>query len=145
MRTRSTGILLTLMTSTFIWVACGTQDNKQVEAEAFEEYVVLDLELLDREPAFRGGMEELSDYLARAVVYPVAARELKVEGTVVVGFSVDRKGNVKDVALDESVEPSLDQEALRVVREMPSWTPGVINGGPVTVRLAVPIVFEMEN
>ncbi|MCK6691158.1 MAG: energy transducer TonB [Thermoanaerobaculia bacterium] len=59
-------------------------------------------------------------------------------------FVVDRHGKVSDVRIEESVSPEIDKETLRVIRKMPRWEPGRINGIPIRVRYTIPVLFRLE-
>ena len=96
-------------------------------------------------PSFPGGMGALNKYLHDNVHYPVVAQENGVQGRVTISFVVEKDGSVTDVKVAKSVDPSLDKEALRVVRGMPRWTPGKQNGATVRVKYNVPVVFRLQN
>lgn len=83
-------------------------------------------------------------YINEHINYPVVAAENGVQGRVVVGFTVNRDGSIVDVNILKSVDPSLDKEAMRVVRTMPNWTPGRQNGQTVRVKYNVPVNFRLQ-
>ena len=83
-------------------------------------------------------------YLSDNVKYPVVAQENGVQGRVVVSFVVEKDGHITDVKVVRSVDPSLDKEAARVVRSMPSWIPGKQNGSAVRVKYNVPVSFRLQ-
>ncbi len=95
-------------------------------------------------PAFPGGTSALMSYLGKNTKYPVVAQENGIEGRVVIGFVVERDGSITDVRILRAADPSLDKEALRVVRNMPRWLPGKQNGQAVRVRFNVPVVFRLN-
>lgn len=95
-------------------------------------------------PEFPGGERALLNYLARNVKYPLIAQENGIEGRVFVSFVVDEEGNVFDVSIVRGVDTSLDNEALRVVRGMPKWSPGMQAGKAVKVGYNVPINFDLR-
>ena len=66
-----------------------------------------------------------------------------IQGRVTVSFIVEKDGRVSNVRLLRSVQPSLDKEAIRVVKSMPKWTPGKQNGKPVRVRFNLPVMFKL--
>ncbi len=108
-----------------------------------EENKVFDI--VEEMPSFPGGMGALNKYLHDNVHYPVVAQENGVQGRVTISFVVEKDGSVTDVKVAKSVDPSLDKEALRVVRGMPRWTPGKQNGATVRVKYNVPVVFRLQN
>ena len=86
----------------------------------------------------------MNQYLITHVTYPAAARDAGAEGTVMVEFVVEKDGSVSNVKTVLSVYPVLDEEAMRVVRELPKWTPGEVNGNKVRVYYNIPIRFQLE-
>lgn len=108
-----------------------------------EENKVFDI--VEEMPSFPGGMGALNKYLHDNVHYPVVAQENGVQGRVTISFVVEKDGSVTDVKVAKSVDPSLDKEALRVVRGMPRWTPGKQNGATVRVKYNVPVNFRLQN
>lgn len=98
----------------------------------------------EAQPEFPGGSDALMTYLARSVRYPVDAMENGIQGKVIVSFVVKTDGSLTDVKVARSVHPSLDAEAVRVVKAMPKWKPGIQNGKPVNVHFMVPVIFRMR-
>lgn len=98
-------------------------------------------------PAFPGGQRGLDNYITKNVNYPQQAIDDDVSGTVHVSFVVDEQGHVtKARVLDAAnIGDGLDQEALRVVRNMPSWMPGKVRGKKVKTRMELPISFLLES
>ena len=99
-------------------------------------------DLVDEMPSFPGGPAELMKWLSSHIQYPAIARESCIQGTVIVAFIVEPDGSVSNAKLVRSVDPYIDQEALRVVRQMPKWNPGKRAGIPVRVRYCLPIKFK---
>lgn len=98
---------------------------------------------VDQQPEFPGGSAALMEYLIGNVKYPKAAREAKVEGTVYVAFTITSAGKVTDVGVKRGVRTDLDEESLRVVRAMPDWKPGTVDGKAVNTSLTLPISFRL--
>ena len=92
---------------------------------------------------FKGGQEALVDYLLQNTRYPAEAMELEQTGEVIVEFVVERNGMITNARVIKSVAPSLDQEALRVVTNMPNWEPGTKNGLRMRSQLTIPINFKV--
>lgn len=84
-----------------------------------------DFRVVEQLPEFPGGMEAFVQWLTTNLKYPRAARDRKTEGKVVVSFIINRDGSIADVKVAKAVDPLLDREALRVVRMMPKWKPGL--------------------
>lgn len=101
------------------------------------------LTIAEQLPEFPGGMVEFMKWLTRNLRYPFQAQEQKIEGQVVVSFIVNKDGTVADVKLEKRAHPLLDREALRVVRMMPPWKPGISNQKPCRSMVAVPVVFKL--
>ena len=107
-----------------------------------EENKVLDV--VEQMPSFPGGMSALMNYLNNNIKYPVIAEENGIQGRVIVQFIVGKDGHISDVKVAKSVDPSLDKEAVRVVKAMPKWIPGKQNGQAVTVRYTLPVTFRLQ-
>lgn len=89
------------------------------------------------------GSSGLFEFLSNSFVYPPVAEEMGQQGQVIVTFVVERDGSITDVQVKKSVEPSLDKEAIRVVKSMPRWIPGKYKGKPIRVKHKVPITFRL--
>ncbi|MDO7847853.1 energy transducer TonB [Hymenobacter sp. M29] len=103
------------------------------------------LSFADEMPAFPGGDGAMHQYLAKKIVYPTAANQQNLSGTVYVRFVVDEQGRVRDAEVAKGCGHGFDEEALRVVRLMPWWTPGRVAGRPVRVQRTLPIVFRLSR
>lgn len=130
----------------------GTPDlNKQVMRESIisdkpaptdeKVYVVT---MVEMKPEFPGGESEMYNWLAEHMVYPAQAVEDGAQGRVVVTFIISKEGNIEDAKVVRSRHPALDAEALRLVKAMPRWTPGKMNGVPVRVSYTLPITFKLN-
>lgn len=100
--------------------------------------------VVEQMPMYPGGDVALMGYLRDNIHYPTVAAENGVQGRVVVGFVVERDGSITDVKILRGVDPSLDREAMRVVKNMPKWTPGKQNGSAVRVKYQVPVSFRLQ-
>ncbi len=101
--------------------------------------------IFDVAPEFPGGMEGVQTYLKMTVRYPETARKANVEGRVQVKFDVDENGAVNGIKVVNPVNPSLDSEAVRVVKGMPNWKPATLNNKNVKVSMVLPIVFALSD
>ena len=99
---------------------------------------------VEQMPMYPGGEAALLGYLRDNIHYPTVAAENGVQGRVVVGFVVERDGSITDVKILRGVDPSLDREAMRVVKSMPRWNPGKQNGSAVRVKYQVPVSFRLQ-
>lgn len=110
-------------------------------AEQAEESI--QFRIVEQYPEFPGGMTEYMKWLTRNLRYPDIARSQKIQGKVVVQFIVNQDGTIADAKVVKSVNPHLDREAMRVIRMMPSWKPGIQDNKPCKTMVAVPIVFKL--
>lgn len=101
-------------------------------------------DVVEQMPSFPGGISGLRTYLNQNIRYPAEAQDNCVQGRVVVSFVVEKDGHISDVTVVRSVDPLLDKEAVRVIRNMPRWTPGKQGGELVKVRYNVPVSFRLN-
>jgi protein TonB len=95
-------------------------------------------------PDFPGGEGARLKFLGENVKYPPLARESNIEGTVYIQFVVERNGKITNIQLKKGIGGGCDEEALRVVRKMPSWSPGRQNGQTTRVQFIMPIKFTLQ-
>jgi protein TonB len=107
-----------------------------------EETKVFDV--VEQMPEFPGGQAALMKWLSDNIKYPAVAEENGIQGRVVCTFVVERDGSVTDVQVARSIDPSLDKEAIRVLKKMPKWIPGRQNGSAVRVKYTVPVTFKLQ-
>lgn len=86
----------------------------------------------------------MNNYIVKKVKYPAKAKQKGIQGRVYVGFTIEKDGSVADVSTLRGVDPLLDQEAERVIRSMPKWSPGTQDGKPVRVVFTIPINFTLK-
>ena len=101
-------------------------------------------EIVEQMPEYPGGLTALMNYLRENIHYPAAAQSAGIEGRVIVSFIVEPNGSVSNVEVVRGVDSNLDQEALRVVRQMPKWKPGKQEGSTVRVKFHLPIKFMLK-
>ena len=101
-------------------------------------------DVVEQMPAFPGGPSALFEYLSKSIKYPRKAEENGVQGRVIVSFVVERDGSITNVGVVKSVEPSLDKEAVRVIKSMPKWIPGKQKGNAVRVKYTTPVTFRLQ-
>lgn len=115
-------------------------DTKEKDVEEDKIFVVV-----SEMPEFPGGNRALAKYLGDNVKYPAVAAETGVKGKVIISFVVNKDGSICDVTILRSVDPALDQEAIRVVSSMPKWKPGKQGDKTVRVSYRVPINFQLSE
>ncbi|MDR2475881.1 MAG: energy transducer TonB [Bacteroidales bacterium] len=98
----------------------------------------------DRMAEFPGGIAALRAYVYKNVIYPADAMQQGIAGTVLCTFIITETGTITDVMLLKGVTPEMDNEALRVIRQMPRWKPCVKNGYYAPVRYVMPVVFRLH-
>ena len=91
-------------------------------------------------PEFNG---DVFTYLSKSLKYPIIPQENGVQGKVICQFVVNRDGSITDIEVVRGVDKYLDAEAVRVIKTMPAWKPGKMNGKPVRVKFTLPVVFRL--
>ena len=99
----------------------------------------------EHKPMFGENDGAIFKYLANNLKYPILAKESGIQGTVHLKFVVGKNGKVRDIEVVKGVNKLLDNEAIRVVKEMPKWKPGLQNGKPVSVFYSLPIKFTIRS
>ncbi|UZR96569.1 energy transducer TonB [Chondrinema litorale] len=124
----------------------GMYDESSLELEAESDHLsdeqttVLDYE--KAQPIV--GFDSLYSYFASAINYPDSLRPQQVYGKVVVEFVINKSGKAEQVKVLESLHPDLDKEAVRVVKQMPNWTPTKVYGEPIASKMSIPITFQLK-
>jgi periplasmic protein TonB len=96
-------------------------------------------------PKFPGGDEALYKFLGSNIHYPTEAKEAGISGTVYLTFVVEKNGSITNIAVLRPVEGGCSEEAVRVVKSMPAWSPGKHNGIPVRFQYNLPVKFTLMN
>jgi len=117
-----------------------TEDKTYEEPENGEVYTVV-----DEMPMFPEGEKALLSYIRNNLKYPDVAIANNTEGLVVARFTVSKTGNISDVEILRSVSPECDEEAIRVIKNMPQWQPGKQKGEPVAVYYTLPIGYKLQK
>ena len=116
-----------------------------VEAPVEEDEEEVVFVVVETMPEFPGGQQALFKYLSENVKYPVIAQENGIQGRVICQFVVNKDGAIVDVEVVRSGgDPSLDKEAVRVIKSMPKWNPGKQRGKAVRVKYTVPVNFRLQ-
>ena len=93
------------------------------------------------QPEFPGGTKGLADYLSKNIKYPRNSRTASIRGKVIVYFNVEKDGEISNVKINKGVNLVLNNEAKRVVENMPNWKPGLRDGNVIASEVNIPIVF----
>lgn len=115
----------------------GIQEVKKPEKEEVFKAV-------EQMPQFPGGDAELMKWLSKNIQYPAIAQENNVQGRVIVQFVVTKTGSIGEVKIVKSVDRDLDNEAKRLVKKLPKFIPGKMNGQPVNVWYTLPVNFKLQ-
>lgn len=95
-------------------------------------------------PEFPGGMKALLGFLGKNITYPKESQEKGEQGRVVCRFVIAKDGTITDVEVVRGVSEALDNEAIRVIKAMPKWEPGMDKGKPVAVKYTLPVQFKLQ-
>ena len=130
--------------------------NAEVEQnEVIEDYVPVEVEeeevveqeifkIVEEMPSYPGGEQKLMEYVAKNIKYPQIARETGIQGRVYVNFVVEPDGSVSNVSVLRGIGGGCDEEAMRVVKNMPKWKPGKQRGKAVRVQYMLPVNFKLQ-
>ena len=100
---------------------------------------------VEQMPEFPGGMEAMINFIQTNIKYPKDAIKQEVGGRVMVMFVIETDGSLSNVRVARKVFPSLDAEAVRVIKIMPKWKPGKEKGKVVRVNYTMPVVFSIKK
>ena len=99
--------------------------------------------IVENIPEFKGGGSEMDKFISKNLKYPKIAEEARITGTVYISFVVDENGSLSDVKAIRGLGGGLTEEAIRVIKLMPAWTPGKQNGRAVRVQFTLPVRFVL--
>ena len=111
-------------------------------ATSYEDTVY---QIVEQMPQYTGGEEAMMKYVAENIKYPQAAKDKNISGRVFVGFVIEKDGSVSNVKVVRGIGGGCDEEAARVIKEMPKWKPGMQKGKPVRVNYMMPIFFKLDD
>jgi periplasmic protein TonB len=100
-------------------------------------------DVVETQPNPPGGMSGWNKYLSDNLKYPTQARRMGVEGTVIVVFVINTDGSIQDVEVLRGIGGGCDEEAVKIVKAAPKWSPGKQRGKPVRTRMRLPIRFKL--
>ncbi len=141
-------LVFSLMCALFGW----SQSDLKAEtvaneyAAGFEEEKAEEIFMnVEKQPEFPGGVDALGRYLSNNMRYPIDAAQNGIQGRVICQITVLRDGSVSDVKVIRGVHPSLDDEAIRLISNMPKWKPGEQRGRAVNCRYMIPVMFRFMD
>ncbi len=99
----------------------------------------------DKEAEFPNGEVAFSNYLKQNLIYPNEEKINGVTGTVYIAFTINELGNIEDVKIIRGLKgfPNIDNEALRLIKNMPKWSPSIKNGKPIKTSFSFPVKFTL--
>lgn len=95
-------------------------------------------------PEFPGGINALKSFIAKNIKYPTVAKENGTQGTVYLRIEVKKTGEIGKIELQRGVDPLLNKEAIRVIKTLPKFKPGELNGKKVNVWYSIPVTFKLN-
>lgn len=120
------------------------EENESLSLEKISEETQI-FTVVEEMPTFQGGdINKFRDWVQKNVKYPDVAKENGIQGKVFVKFIVDKQGSVKDVIILRGVDPSLDNEAMKVVKSSPQWGSGKQRGAEVPVEMRITVNFQLQ-
>lgn len=102
-------------------------------------------QIVEQMPQYTGGEEAMMKYVSENIKYPQAAKDKNIAGRVFVSFVIEKDGSVNEVKVMRGIGGGCDEEAVRVIKEMPKWKPGMQKGKPVRVNYMMPIFFKLDD
>ncbi|MCH2229929.1 MAG: energy transducer TonB [Crocinitomicaceae bacterium] len=127
-------VIIVFAFSSFVFAQQGSTVVE--EQEVCHDYISLD-------PEFSGGETAMMLYITNNFEYPQSAMDNVEQGKVYVQFVIEKDGSITDVKVLRGVSEAIDNEALRLIKEMPKWKPGEVDGNKVPIRLIIPIIFKL--
>ena len=103
--------------------------------------LIIDFVKVEKMPVFK---DDLPTFLGKNLKYPRVAADTGIHGRVICEFIINKDGSVSDIKVLKSIDPSLDEEAVRVIGLMPAWEPGIQQGKPVRVKYRIPVTFRLK-
>ena len=133
-----------LIVMSLMATCCLTTELAQKTVVSQKDQKETPFNVVEDKPAFPGGMEAMIQFFSTNIQYPADAKKQKIDGRVLVNFVIEKDGSITDVKVMKPGFPSLDAEAVRVVKMMPKWKPGYQKGQAVRVLFALPISFNLK-
>ena len=132
----------TLSTDKFKLNIQTTEDNP---IQVLKNYNDTIYQVVEQMPQYPGGEQALMKYAADNIKYPQEAKDKNISGRVFVSFVIEKDGSVSNVKVVRGIGGGCDEEAVRVIKGMPKWKPGMQKGKPVRVSYQIPIFFKLDN
>lgn len=144
---RSIFILLTISITIYACTTTGPLTEKQIIQKNYLEIVsdTSNADLIpDKFAMYPNGLNGIYEHVSKTIKYPSTARQLGIEGRVIVSYIVEVDGTIKEIKFIQRAHPALNKEAIRILLTMDRWIPGYANGKPVRMEYVLPIKFTLE-
>lgn len=119
-------------------------DNKAAVSSEVADDTVYELGQVDTRPEFPGGDAAMYQWMSQNIRYPASAAEEGASGRVIVGFTIEKDGSISNARVLRGRHTALDNEALRLVKTMPRWTPAKRNNSPLRTSYTLPVTFRLQ-
>ena len=129
----------------FNFISSSNQEEEFSEVDKMPRFQGCENDDLDKEQLSDCSNKNLIAFVSKNIVYPMLARELGIEGKVMIKFVVDERGKVTNAEIEKNIYAGCGKEALRIVNMMPDWTPGTFKEKPVRVLLRLPVSFKLTD
>ena len=129
-------VSLVMSISVFALSASQKQNPQQSDDKVYERVEVM--------PSYPGGVDGIMSFISKNIRYPQDAKDAGLQGIVICEFVINKDGSFSNMKVKRGVSPSLDQEAMRVIKSFPKWKPGTNGGKPVRVLYTLPVAFRIR-
>jgi TonB family protein len=106
---------------------------------------IYDFVSVEKQPVYPGGIAKFYEYMKNEIKYPEVAKNNKIQGKVFLSFTVEKNGKLTNVVITRSLSKETDAEAIRVIKNSPSWEPGLLKGKPVRVKYNINVNFNLSQ
>lgn len=139
----------TVVTEPHAGVLNATEINPAGDGQGVADHTVsnepVGMSMLEKYPEFPGGQDAFNKYISRNLRYPMMARENSISGRVFVSFIIEKNGSLSNIQVVRGIGGGCDDEAVRVLKNSPSWAAGMQNGQKVRVAYTIPIFFQLAE
>ena len=115
-----------------------TENNVEIKDED------LIFKIVEEKPIFPGGQAEMMKYISKNLIYPQIAKEIGIQGRVIVSFVIEKDGSLTNIKVAKDIGGNCGEEAVRIIKSMPKWTPGKNKGKVVRTQISIPIIFSLR-
>ncbi len=120
------------------------EDPGEIESPGIEPVEEAPFIIVEQMPTYPGGLEALYKFISKKMKYPSQARRMGIDGRVTLSFVIDKDGSITNIKLLRGIGAGCDEEAIRVLKTLPKWSPGKQRGKPVKVQMTLPINFKLN-